>query len=61
MEISGISTGVIVDTAVKSVDRNLNNEIDKDVKNVSSQVDTESTEAVSEASENVGNNINVQV
>ncbi len=61
MDISGVSTGVTVDTAVKSADVNTNNEVDKNTKNVESQTDTQSTEAVSQPSENVGSTINVKV
>lgn len=61
MDISGVSTGVVVDTAVKSADVNTNNEVDKNTKNVQSQTDTQSSDAVSQPSENIGSNINVQV
>lgn len=61
MDISGVSTGVVVDTAVKSADVNTNNEVDKNTKNVQSQTDTQSSDAVSQPSENVGSNINVKV
>lgn len=61
MDISGVSTGVVVDTAVKSADVNTNNEVDKNTKDVQSQTDTQSTDAVPQPSENLGQNINVQV
>ncbi|MCW8930937.1 MAG: hypothetical protein OQL19_11940 [Gammaproteobacteria bacterium] len=61
MDISGVSTGVVVDTAVKSADVNTNNQVDKNTKNVQSQTDTQSADAVPQPSENVGQNINVQV
>ena len=61
MDISGVSSGVTVDTAVKSADVSTNNEVDKNIKNVESQTDTESKDAVPQPSENVGNNINVSV
>lgn len=61
MEISGVSTGTPVDTAVKSADTNTNNEVEKNTKNVQSQTDTQSKDAVSQPSGNIGNNINVQV
>ncbi|MCP3852308.1 MAG: hypothetical protein GY694_19050 [Gammaproteobacteria bacterium] len=61
MDISGVSTGVVVDTAVKSADVNTNNEVDKNTKHVQSQTDTQSTDAVPQPSENVGSNINVSV
>ncbi len=61
MDISGVSTGVVVDTAVKSADVNTNNEVDKNTKYVQSQTDTQSTDAATQPSENVGSNINVSV
>ena len=61
MEISGVSTSVVVDTAVKSADVNTNNEVDKNTKNIQSQTDTQSSDAVPQPSENIGNNINVSV
>ncbi len=61
MDISGVSTGVVVDTAVKSADVNTNNEVDKKTKNIESQTDTQSKDAVPQPSENLGNNINVSV
>lgn len=61
MEISGVSTGVTVDTAVKSADVNTNNEVDKSTRNVQSQTDTQSKDAVPQVSENLGQNINVKV
>ncbi len=61
MEISGVSTGVTVDTAVKSADVSTNNEVDKSSRNVQSQTDTESKDAVPQTSENIGQNINVKV
>ena len=59
MEISGVSTGVIVDTAVKNADVVTNNEVDKNTQNVDSQVDTQSKDGVPQASGNVGQNIDV--
>ncbi len=61
MDISGVSTGVVVDTAVKSADVNTNNEVEKNTKNVQSQTDTQSSDAVPQPSENIGSNINVSV
>ena len=61
MDISGVSTGVVVDTAVKSADVNTNNEVDKKTKNVQSQSDTQSPDAVPQPSENIGQSINVEV
>ena len=61
MEISGVSTGVVVDTATKSTDATTNNEVEKNTKNVESQTDTQSKDAVPQPSENLGQNINVQV
>ena len=61
MEISGVSTGVVVDTATKSADVTTNNEVEKNTKNVESQTDTQSKDAVPQPSENLGQNINVQV
>ena len=61
MDISGVSTGVIVDTAVKSADVNINNEVEKNTKNVQSQTDTETVDAVPQPSDNLGQNINTQV
>ncbi len=61
MEISGVATGVPIDTAIKSADSSINNDVDKNVQNVGSQVDTESKEAISQPSDNIGSNINVQV
>ena len=61
MEISGVSTSVIVDTAVKSADVNTNNEVDKSTQNVQSQVDTESKDAAQQTPDNLGQNVNVSV
>ncbi|MDX2502872.1 MAG: hypothetical protein QNL62_00135 [Gammaproteobacteria bacterium] len=61
MEISGVSTGVAVNTATNSADVNTNNEIDKKTQNVQSQTETESKQAVSQPSDNLGNKIDVQV
>lgn len=61
MEISGVSTGVVVDTATKSADATTNNEVEKKTQNVESQTDTQSKEAVPQPSENLGQNIDVQV
>lgn len=61
MEISGVSTGVVVDTAAKSADVTTNNEVDKKTQNVESQTETESKDAVPQTSENLGQNIKVQV
>lgn len=61
MDISGVSTGVIVDTAVKSADVSTNNEVDKKTKNVESQIETQSKDAVPQTPENLGQSINVQV
>ncbi|WP_198263685.1 hypothetical protein [sulfur-oxidizing endosymbiont of Gigantopelta aegis] len=61
MEISGVSTGVVVDTAVKSADVSTNNEVDKSTRNVQSQTDTQTKNAVPQTSENLGQNINVKV
>ncbi len=61
MDISGVSTGVVVDTAVKSADVNINNEVDKKTKDIESQTDTQSQDAVPQPTENLGNNINVSV
>ena len=59
MEISGVSTSVVVDTAVKNADVSTNNEVDKKTQNVESQTDTEYKSAVSQPSGNIGNNIDV--
>ena len=61
MEISGVSTSVVVDTAAKSADVATNNEVEKKTQNVESQTDTQSKEAVPQPSENLGQNIDVQV
>lgn len=61
MEISGVSTSVVVDTAVKSADTTTNNEVDKETQNVSSQTDTQSKDAVSQTPDNLGQNIDVSV
>jgi hypothetical protein len=61
MEISGVSTGVVVDTAVKNADVNTNNEVDKNTQSVESQVDTESKDAPQQTPDNLGQNINVSV
>ena len=61
MEISGVSTGVTVDTAVKSADVSTNNEIDKSTRNIQSQTDTQTKSAVPQTSDNLGQNINVKV
>jgi hypothetical protein len=61
MEISGVSTSVVIDTAFKSADTNTNNEVIKETQNVKSQSDTQSTDAVPQPSENIGQNINVKV
>ena len=59
MELTGVSTSVVVDTAVKSADVNTNNEVEKKAQNIESQTDTESKEAASQPSEggSLGNNI----
>ncbi|RKZ92866.1 MAG: hypothetical protein DRQ43_08630 [Gammaproteobacteria bacterium] len=61
MDISGVSTGVVVDTAVKNADVSINNEVDKKTQNVESQTETQTKDAVPQPSDNVGQNINVQV
>ena len=61
MEISGVSTSVVVDTAVKSADVSTNNEVDKNTQNVDSQVDTQSKDGVQQASGGIGENIDVSV
>lgn len=61
MEISGVSTGVVVDTATKSADVNTKNEVEKNTKEVQSQTDTQSADAVPQPSENLGKNINIKV
>jgi hypothetical protein len=61
MEVSGVATQVAVDTAVKRADPVTNNEIEKKAQNVESQVETETQNAVPEPSENLGQNIDVQV
>ncbi len=60
MEISGVSIGVVVDTAAKSADTSTNNEVDKKTQNVDSQTTTQTNEAVKQPSGNIGQNINVQ-
>ncbi len=61
MDISGVSTGVVIDTATKSADINTNNDIDKKTKDVASQVETEIKDAVPQTADNLGQNINVKV
>lgn len=61
MEISGVSTNVVVDTAAKSTDVATNNEVDKSTQNVESQTTTQTSDAVSQPSGNVGQNINIKV
>ena len=61
MEISGVSTGVLVDTAAKSTDETTNNEVNKKTQNVESQTTTESDKAVSQPPDNLGQNIDVSV
>ena len=61
MEISGVSTSVVVDTAVKSADASTNNEVDKNTQNVDSQIDTQSKDGVQQASGSIGQNIDVSV
>jgi|GEM_PF-6664112 len=61
MEISGVSTAVLVDTAAKSTDVNTNNEVDKGTQNVASQTETQSKDAVQQPADNIGQSINVQV
>jgi len=61
MDISGVSTGVVVDTAVKNADVSINNEVDKKTQNVESQTETQTKDAVPQPSDKVGQNINVQV
>ncbi len=60
MEISGVSTGVVVDTAVKTADTSTNDEVDKKTQGVESQTSTQTTDAVSQPSGKIGQNINVQ-
>lgn len=63
MEISGVSSGVAIDTAVKSTDVNTNNEVEKRTRNVESQTDTESNDAASQPTPTeggrVGSNLDV--
>lgn len=61
MEISGVSTGAVVNTASNSADVNTNNEVDKKTQNIQSQTETESKQAVPQLSDNLGNKIDVQV
>ena len=61
MEISGVSTGVVVDTAVKNADVNTNNEVDEKTQNVSTQTEPQSKDGVSQTPDNLGQNINVSV
>jgi len=61
MEISGVSTSVVVDTAVKGADATTNNEVDKTTQNVQTQVNTQSKDAVPQTPDNLGQNINVAV
>ncbi len=61
MEISGVSTGVVVDTAAKTADAATNNEVDKKTQNVESQTTTQTRDAVTQPSGNIGQNINTQV
>ena len=60
MEISGVSTAVVVDTAAKTADVATNNEVDKKIQNVDSQTTTQTKDAASQPSGNIGQNINVQ-
>ncbi len=60
MEISGVSIGVVVDTAVKTADTSTNNEVDKKIQGVESQTTTQTKDAVSQPSGNIGQNIDVQ-
>lgn len=48
MEISGVSTSVVVDTAVKNADVNTNNEVDEKTQNVSTQTEPQSKDGVSQ-------------
>ncbi len=61
MEISGVSTSVVIDTAVKSADVSTSNEVDKNTQNVQSQTETQSKDAVLQTPDNLGQNINVAV
>lgn len=61
MEISGVSTSVVIDTAVKSADVSTSNEVDKNTLNVQSQTETQSKDAVPQTPDNIGQNINVAV
>ena len=61
MEISGVSTSVVIDTAVKSADVITSNEVDKNTQNVQSQTETQSKDAVLQTPDNLGQNINVAV
>lgn len=61
MEISGVSTSVVVDTAVKSADVTTSNEVDKNTQNVQSQTETQSKEGVPQTPDNLGQNVNVSV
>ena len=61
MEISGVSTSVVIDTAVKSADVSTSNEVDKNTQNVQSQTETQSKAAVLQTPDNLGQNINVAV
>lgn len=60
--ITGVSSGVVVDTAVKRVDVNTNNEVEKKTQNIESQTDTETQDAVPQPSDGiVGSRVNVSV
>lgn len=61
MELGGVTSNVVVDTAVKSADVNTNNEVDKSTQNVESQTNTESNDAVQQPADGIGSNINVTV
>ena len=61
MDISGVSTGVIVDTIAKRVDVYINNEVDKKTQNIECQTETECKNAVPQPCGNLGQNINVQI
>ena len=61
MEISGVSTSVVVDTAVKSADVATSNEVDKNTQNVQSQTETQSKDAVLQTPDNLGQTIDVAV
>lgn len=61
MEISGVSTSVVVDTAVKSADVTTSNEVDKNTQNVQSQTETQSKDAVLQTPDNLGQTIDIAV